>query len=276
MPHVFFATLLLLASALNACGGNEGPTGNPTSVAATTSSTSNGSTGGFGGQGGSGGQTAQGTGGTASTGGGGQAQLPLEGFGDIVGSCGVLQAMDFDTQMPSLHQNNIDFKNMMFMASLLSVGGKKVHDDGNLGGSSLMSEIFAYEVLYRCELAELVKTESEIAYKDDAGKKTDLLVKLDGFSVGVSVTRAVGFPKEDPYTVAQAKDLLSDKLAGVKASTANVASGDGWKKQVLFVLAYAQGHADALKQAFGQIDASIKGDTIVWITVTDGADGFIY
>ena len=272
MRNGLLTCLLVLGFVLVACG--DGGDSSATTTGATTSSTTTtSSSGGFGGSGGTGAQaSSSGSGGN----GGGQTQVPLEGFGDIAGSCGVLEAMDFNSSAPSIYSNNIDFKTLMFMANALSQGGKKIYDDGNLGGSSLLSEVFAYEVLYRCELAELLKTENEISYKDTAGKKTDLIVRMDGLSVGVSVTRAVGFPKEDPYTVAQAKDLLTGKLEGVTASTANVAAADTWTKQVLFIVAYAEQHATALKEAFNQIDAAIKGDTIVWVTVTDGDDAFLY
>lgn len=279
MRNWLFGTIVGLCFVLSACGDDAGATDQSSTGSQGTAATT---TSGSGGQGGQGGANAQGGAGgqssssTQTSGSGGQAQVPLAGFGDIEGTCGVLEPMDLNSTAPTIHSNSIDFKSLMFMASMLSTGGQKVHDDGNLGGSSLMSEIFAYEVLYRCELAELLKTESEINYQDAGGKKTDLLVRIDGLPIGVSVTRAVGFPKEDPYTVAQAKDLLSSKLQGVAASSANVASGNAWKKQVLFVVAYAQQHADALKEAFNQIEANIKGDTIVWITVTDGDDAFIY
>ncbi len=63
-------------------------------------------------------------------------------------------------------------------------------------------------MLYRCELAVLLKTEAEIVYRDDGGKKTDLLVEMDAAKIGVSVTRAYGWPPEDPYTVEDATALL--------------------------------------------------------------------
>ena len=68
----------------------------------------------------------------------------------------------------------------------------------------------------------LLKTETEIVYTDISGKKTDLLVTIGGIKWGVSVTRAVGFPRDDPYTVERAGQLLEQKLSGVIASTANV------------------------------------------------------
>ena len=46
-------------------------------------------------------------------------------------------------------------------------------------------------------------------------------------------------------------------------------------KQILHVFAYAQ-HVEVLLAAYAEIDAVTKGDTIVYITHTDGADGFMY
>jgi len=218
------------------------------------------------------------TGGNSANGGmGGMgAQVPLGGFGDIDGSCGVLDDMELTGSAPSHHANSIDFKMMMFDYQQLSPGGKKVHDDGNLGGSSLFSEIFAFELLHRCELATLLKTEGEIGYQDPMGKKTDMVVSIDGHTIGVSVTRAVGFPKDAPYPLSQAQKLLDDKLSDVSQSSANVTPADGWKKQILMVLAYADEHAKALEQAFAQANAQTKADTLLLVSVTHGDDAFIY
>jgi hypothetical protein len=147
--------------------------------------------------------------------------------------------------------------------------------DGNAGGSSLESEIFAYEVLARCEGASLLKTETEVVY-DTAGKITDLLVDIDGLKIGVSVTRAVAFPFESAYTVEQAETLLTGKLADILESSANVSAADAWTKQILHVIAYAEGHAASLETALANIDDAIVADTIVYVTITDGDDAFIY
>jgi len=197
-------------------------------------------------------------------------------LGEITGDCGVLNQAQLSGGDTSHFANALDFGVMPFDYRQLSGGAKKVHDDGNLGGSSLYSEIFAYEILYRCELANLLKTEGEIAYQEASVKKTDLLVTIDVIPIGVSVTRAVGFPKDAPYTVEQARDLLEDKLTDIQLSSANVSAADAWSKQILLILAYAAAHASALQQAFGQVDAATKADTVVWVTVTDGEDAFIY
>ena len=204
--------------------------------------------------------------------------VPLAGFGTISGECGVLDDELTATQ-PSYVENHIDFANDPYDevdSAKLTDGGREIIADGNAGGNSLLSEVFAYEVLHRCELADLLETETEITYQDPQGKITDLLVEADGLKIGVSVTRAIAWPFDDPYTVAQAKSLLEDKLNDVQASSANVAPSDAWTKQILHVVAYTQQHEDSVETAWGQLDAEVRADTVVVVTVTDGQDGFLY
>jgi hypothetical protein len=204
--------------------------------------------------------------------------LPLAGFGDISGECGVLD--DELTTADSYYiVNSIDFGADPYDdgdASLLTEGGREIIADGNAGGSSVLSEVFAYEVLERCELAMLLKTETEVVYTASDSKLTDILVEIDTLKIGVSVTRAVGWPREDPYTVEQAKSLLEDKLLDIQDSSANVAAEDAWTKQILHVIAYEDQHAASLETAYGQLDASVTADSVVFVTVSDGDDGFLY
>ena len=201
--------------------------------------------------------------------------VPLAGFGDITGDCGVIDD-ELDSIEPSYFSNVVDFGATVYADELLSAGGQEVIADGNLGGSSLHSEAISYDVLYRCELATLIKTEGEIDYLDVGGKKTDLLVEIDGERVGVSVTRAYGWPPEDPYTVEQARYLLEGKLADVLLSSANVSPADAWVKQILHVVAYTPQHAESMQAAWAQVDAAVRADTLLVVTATEGADGFIY
>lgn len=246
-------------------------------------STTVGPSGGSGGQGAAGGG---GVGGAGASGGvgagggiggaGGEAALPLDGHGAIGGDCGVLTPTELTSAFPYAFQNSIDFGSLTFDYAELSPGGQEVYDDGNLGGSSLYSEVFSYEVLYRCELAQLLKTEGEIAYQDASGTKTDLLVAVDGLPTGVSVTRAYKYPPTEPYTPADALALLEDKLADILESSANVEPVDGWDKQILHILAYADEHAASIAQAHGQVAPAVQADTIVVVTVTHGSDEFLY
>ncbi|MCA9640212.1 MAG: hypothetical protein H6718_35050 [Polyangiaceae bacterium] len=234
--------------------------------------------GGSGAAAGSGGSSGAASGGTAgSTGGtGGTGDVPLPGFGTISGDCGPIDSEEILSPDPFSFETHLDFGMDAFSYDLLSTGGKYVYDAGNLGGNSLYSEVFSYEVLYRCELATLLKTETEIVYQDPGGKKTDILVEIDGYKVGVSVTRAFAFPAGSTYSEADALSLLQKKLGDIPLSSANAAPADHWQKQILHILAYNDQHRDAVFQAYSTLDSTYKADTLVYVTVTDGADDFMY
>lgn len=236
------------------------------SASATASSTSNAST--------SVGTGSAGTGGAGTGGAGGSGPLP--GYGALSGTCGEINLDDIVSPSPAIFDNTLDFSlRPAFDVSLLSPGGQAMYAAGNLNQSSLESEIFAYEVLYRCEGAAFLKGEAQIVYAIN-GKKTDLLVDIDGEKVGVSVVRAESFPKGSPYPVSQALNVLEGKLSDIHESTANVDPQDAWKKQILSVIAQTPDHALAIEQAYTMVDPATVGDTLVVVTVTEGDDDFIY
>lgn len=197
-------------------------------------------------------------------------------LGMLSGDCGLIDAMELDSPSPFTFANAIDFRDLGFDYDLLTPEGQQVFDAGNLGGSSLHSEVISFEVLARCEGASLLATEGDIQYTDPMGIKTDILVEIDGRVVGVSVTRAVGFPFDAPYTEMQAADLLTGKLTDILASTANVAPRDEWVKQILHVIAYADMHAQSIATAYATLPPEVTADTILLVTVTNGNDEFVY
>lgn len=206
------------------------------------------------------------------------AMLPLDGFGVLTGDCDVIDD-EITSQDSFIFENSIDFgmdpyDDMDLMK--LSEGGQTMIEKGNAGGSSLYSEVCAYEVLYRCEEAVLLKTETEIQYEGASGKITDLLVEIDGQKVGVSVVRAFAFPFEDPYPIEEAERILDDKLSDIQLSSARVKEEDRWVKQILSVIAYTEQHAMQIRMAYDQLDASVKSDTILVVTVTEGEDRPLY
>jgi hypothetical protein len=189
--------------------------------------------------------------------------------------------LDTELQSARSHyvENQIDFGDDPYDAmdrDALTTGGREILDDGNAGGSSLYSEVFAYEILARCEAAELVKTETEITYERPNGTKTDLLTRIDGSKIGVSVTRAFAYPPDEPYPREEARRLLTDKLEDVRSSSANVTSTDAWRKQILHVVAYSARHEDEVEAVYRNLNATTKGETVVVVTVTDGMDDFLY
>jgi hypothetical protein len=188
----------------------------------------------------------------------------------------VIDQAELLDETPAIFQNALDFTGEpAFDVSMLSPGGVAMVEAGNLNQGSLLSEVFAFEVLHRCEGAELLETEDTIDY-DVVGKRTDLLVEIDGERVGVSVVRAMSFPEGADYPVSQAKTVLEGKLSDILVSSENVSANHAWPKQILGVIAQTDMHATAIEQAWGMIDDAIRADTVVFVTVTEGTDGFIY
>jgi hypothetical protein len=205
--------------------------------------------------------------------------LPLPGFGAIVGPCGFIDTELTDPN-PSFIINNFDFGVDPYdhPADLgrLTPDGQTMMAAGNAGGSSILSEILAMEYLIRCEGGRLLETETAIDYDVADTKRTDILVELDAQRVGVSVTRAVGWPRESPWPLADADRVLRGKLEGILESTANVSDNHRWTKQILHVFAYSADHAATLEAAWSALPAELRADTVVIATITDGADAFVY
>jgi hypothetical protein len=207
------------------------------------------------------------------------AGVPLPGFGAITGMCGVLTPEDLDGATPLAFQGALDFADDRYddpaERPRLTAGGARIASVDNAGGSSRYSEVFAFEWLARCELATLVKTETEIVY-DVEGKKADILVEIDGRTVGVSVTRAVSFPRTEPYPLAQATELIERKLDDLHLATTQVSAADRWTAELLAVLAYSAQHADVVLEAWSGLDDGTRAATALVVVVTDGDDLFIY
>ena len=138
------------------------------------------------------------------------------------------------------------------------------------------SEATAYEMLARCDFATLIKTEAEIVYQSTTGKKTDILVQIDGRKVGVSVVRAYHYPPPNPYTLPEATAILTKKLTDIPLSAANAVPADAWERSILGVIAWDQQHADTIVEAWNGLDSTLRGDVILVLTVTDGNDAVLY
>ncbi|MBL8918532.1 MAG: hypothetical protein JNJ54_06695 [Myxococcaceae bacterium] len=202
--------------------------------------------------------------------------VPLSGFGALSGACGPLSLMELTSPLPSTFETRIDFGMNVFDAGLLSDAGYRLFTTPNAGGSSVASEVFSFEVLQRCELAELFATETEVTYTPSTSKKTDLVLTIEGEVVGVSVARAFKFPPGSPLLVADARTLLNGKFSDIQVSSRNVDPPWRWRKQILHVLAYDDVARQAVLDAAAQLDAGVRGDTILYVTTTDGNDAFIY
>ncbi len=200
----------------------------------------------------------------------------LGGLGQVQCVCNELDDTEWNADAPFFFTNSVDFGTTGWDLSLLTPGGKQIWDDGNLGGSSIESEITAYEMLARCDQASLILSESKIDYIDEGGKKTDILMLIDGRNIGVSVVRAYHYPPSNPYTEAEATTILTKKLSEIPLSQKNAKPYNSWERSMLAVIAYNQQYADMVVSAYSKLDASLKWNVIVVVTVTDGNDSVLY
>ena len=203
-------------------------------------------------------------------------ELPLAGFGELSGACDVLDEAVWASSEAMIFRNTIDFGSTSFDESLLSSGAQTILEEGTAGGSSGNSEAISYDVLYRCELADLLLTETVIEYTSQDTSITDYLSSIDDRNTAVSVTRAFHYPPSEPCVVDDMVELLEKKLGGALEAEANAHPDNPWDRSILSVMAYNSQCADAVEAAFELVSADVKGDTIIYLTVTEGADEFIY
>lgn len=202
--------------------------------------------------------------------------VPLEGFGAITGECGILDNGEWDAAEPFLYRNVVDFGSEVFDPTLLSDGAQEILEEGTAGGSSGNSEAISYDVLYRCELADLLLSETEVVYTNPDSSRTDFLASIDGRNIGVSVTRAFHFPPEDPCVEAEVASLIERKLDDALEAEGFAAPENPWERSILHVVAYNAQCADVTEAAYSTLDEATQADTILIITVAEGADEFIF
>ena len=92
--------------------------------------------------------------------------------------------------------------------------------------------------------------------------------------VGVSVTRAMGFPTPERFTRAWADSLLAKKLYGLIVARNGVNDNHTFFKSILHCRAQTQQIADYVREAYEALDVNdyglnIKGDVLLVVTVCD-------
>ena len=90
-----------------------------------------------------------------------------------------------------------------------------------------------------------------------------------------AVTRAYKGPTVTTYTLADADALLTKKLKGILEASSNVSAADKWQKQILHVWTLRPDWVPILKQSWDKLDAAIKADTVVLVTVEEGSDSVV-
>jgi len=152
----------------------------------------------------------------------------------------------------------------------------------NAGGSSLVSEALAFELLARAFGASLEMTELELRYRQGS-QMTDFAINVfGGYPLGVSVTRAYkwhrrnapyrrGSPKQLPAGLdrSEAQRLLIKKLSAINSSSRNV-ENYSWRKQLLIVFTFSHDDAALLEREYATLPLELRANTVLLVTRTNG------
>lgn len=100
----------------------------------------------------------------------------------------------------------------------------------------------------------------------------DYICTIERNRIGISVTRAMGYPKVEHFTLEDAIKLLNKKLYGLIVARNCVDDKHSFFKSILHVWAQSETIANLLRQAFNSLDLSsygldIEGTIILHITI---------
>ena len=167
---------------------------------------------------------------------------------------------------------NIDVE---FNIDKLSQDATKIYFKDNAGGASKISECLSMEFLNILFGAKLIFTECELKYVNEMsfdvyhGPITDFSINIDGYIIGVSVTRAINW--NDMFDKNFADRLLIKKLNGIKESTKNCITCNFYK-QILHIWTNSSICKEILLDSYYNLSDEIKGNTIVLISICKNCD----
>jgi len=142
----------------------------------------------------------------------------------------------------------------------------------NAGGNSMISEMMSIEYFIRVFEAQDILLEMEVEYWIDY-KMVDFVCTIPQFGrVGVSVTRAMGYPTPEKFTYEKALGLLKKKLYGLIISRNGVTKKHSFYRSILHVWCQTPEIATFLRDAYASFDINdyglnIKGVVVLQLTV---------
>lgn len=186
----------------------------------------------------------------------------------------------------SLNRYKLSHKQSIFMdlirtipqgMKLSSISLRSIQID-NAGGNSNISEMISIEYYIRLFKATDFLLEMEIHYILDY-KMVDYICNIGKFRIGVSVTRAMGYPSPKDFTYQKALRLLHKKLYGLIVARNAVCKKHSFTRSILHVWCQTSEIARMMKRAYSSFDIyeyglDIKGIVLLHLTVC--SDRYIY
>lgn len=141
----------------------------------------------------------------------------------------------------------------------------------NAGGKSEVSEALSMQYFHERFGASQFLLEREVEYWCEY-KMVDFICTLAETRIGVSVTRAMGFPTAELFDAEAALQLLRKKLYGLIVARNAVDKKHRFFKSILHIFCQTSHIAELLREAYAGLDVNdfgldIKGAVILRLTV---------
>lgn len=132
----------------------------------------------------------------------------------------------------------------------------------NAGGKSEISEAFSMQYFYERYRASHFLCEMEVSYWIHF-KMVDFICTIKRKRMGVSVTRAMGYPESSDFTGEDALKLLRRKLYGLIVARNSTERKHRFFKSTLHVFCQTPEIADLVEQAFVNLDIDDFGLNVI-------------
>jgi hypothetical protein len=159
---------------------------------------------------------------------------------------------------------------------------QKIIDEPNAGGASVVSETLSAEYMCRRFGAMNIVSEMKIQYFFINWKKIDYIATIDDQRVGVSVTRAMGFPTADDFQIEDALRLCYKKLYGLIVARSGISRMFSYDRSILHCFCQSKRIATLMKQSFDELiendkkspeDVRLTGNITIILTVCENMSG---
>lgn len=156
----------------------------------------------------------------------------------------------------------------------------RVYREPNAGGASVVSEALSVEYMARRVRASNTVPEMKIQYFFYNWKKIDYISSINGERIGVSVTRAMGFPSPTLFTMEDATRLGTKKLYGLILARSGISECHNYNRSILHVFCQSQQIAVLMQEAFRTIIAEdralqedLSGHIVIILTIVKNIPG---
>ncbi|SNW62982.1 Putative deoxynucleoside monophosphate kinase, partial [Orpheovirus IHUMI-LCC2] len=148
-------------------------------------------------------------------------------------------------------------------------GAIKFWNMENAGGKSKYSEAWSIEYLHRQLGLSDVLCELEVQYWVKY-KMVDYVGNIGNCRIGVSVTRALGYPDRNIMTYEEAYDLVEKKLNGLIIARRSACYVNNFYTCILHVFCYNKHISNMVRKAFGKVkERMVETDNVLLLTTVN-------